>query len=44
MTCAESFFGHVEAPDVFWVFFEDNAEKFDSRNEEAATAKAKAAY
>lgn len=44
VTRAERFAGQVDAPDVLWVFFKDAAEKFDSHNEAAMTAKAQAAY
>lgn len=44
VTRAERFIGQVDAPDVLWVFFKDTAERFDSHNEDATTAKAKAAY
>lgn len=44
LTRAERFTGQVDAPDVLWVFFKGAAERFDSRNESATTAKAQAAY
>lgn len=44
ITRANRFAGQVEAPKVLWVFFGDEAQAFDSRNESGTTAAAADAF
>ena len=44
ITRANRYVGQVDGPDVLWVFFGDAATTYDSKNEDALTASAKAAF